>query len=58
MEQHPIAGERNKSAKLREYEVLEILGSTEFLRTLAERYGVSIVTIHQIRTGKRWRYLQ
>lgn len=52
------SGERNKSAKLTEGEVLQILALPHMtLETLAGRFGVSVFAVHAIRVGKRWRHI-
>ena len=54
---HPLAGERNKSARLTEAQAREIKASREPLLVLAARYDVSIYTVWAIRTRKRWKHL-
>lgn len=53
--QAPNAGERNRSAKLKEGDVKAIRASTEKVVACAKRFGVSIFTISAIRNRKRWR---
>jgi len=48
------AGEQHGQAKLTEEAVRAIRASTEPLRVLATRYGVSASTIANIRNGRRW----
>lgn len=50
-------GERNNLAKLTEKQVKEIIASTGPLNPLAEKYGVSAVTICKIRLGNMWKYI-
>lgn len=52
-----MRGERHVFAKLTEAQVLEIRSSTEKLKPLAERYGVCLMTISDIRNRKRWGHL-
>ena len=53
----PRRGETSNKAKLTSNQVREILQSTETLRTLADRYGVSGTAIHYIRHKRNWRHL-
>jgi Mor family transcriptional regulator len=51
-------GEKNHRAKLREYQVMEILAKREAgvpVREMAKEYGVSSVTIYAILKGESWR---
>lgn len=47
-------GEQVHNAKLTTADVIAIRASKEKLAPLAERYGVSIPTIHFARTGRNW----
>lgn len=40
--------------KLTRQQALEIYHSPDKLRDIAERYGVSHVAVHYIKTGKTW----
>lgn len=48
-----MCGERHGNCRLRKSQVLEIIASSESQKTLAERFGVSISHIGNIRTGTR-----
>ncbi len=48
-------GERVGTAKLTAEQVAEIRGSTDSLRALGERFGVSKTAIHWIRSGRNWK---
>lgn len=50
-------GEQNGGAKLKEYQVLEILQSNLSQRKLAKLYGVSRGAITGIKYGKNWKHL-
>jgi hypothetical protein len=50
-------GERMPMAKLKEYQVLQILDDHRFYREIAEDYGVDRRTIGDIKAHKRWKYL-
>jgi uncharacterized protein YjcR len=54
---HPCAGAANRSAKLTQSQAEEIRRSIGKLRDVAEKYGVSYVTVHEIRKGKKWKIL-
>jgi hypothetical protein len=51
-------GEKNSSAKLKNYEAEEILKSNEKSIILAKRYNVSITTIRDIKIRKRWKHIK
>lgn len=51
-------GEDNPRAKLTEDAVTHIRGSSETLRALAKRHGVSQAVIKSVRAGKHWRHVQ
>jgi hypothetical protein len=54
-------GEKNPAAKLTEEQVLDIIFALEEGEkplALALRYGVSVMQISRIKTGKRWKYLK
>jgi hypothetical protein len=50
-------GIKNSQAKLTEQEVLEIRKSAYSLKTLAEKYSVSISTISEVRNNKIWTHI-
>lgn len=50
-------GELNPQTKLSNNDVLEIRKSNSILRILAEKYGVNISTISNIRNGHSWKHL-
>lgn len=50
-------GDSNRMAKLTEEQVREIYPSKEPRAVLAQRYGVSVKTIDQIRSRRRWAHL-
>ena len=50
-------GENNKTAKLNDAQVRRILESRRTSEKLAEHHGVSVKTINDIRSGRRWRHL-
>ena len=50
-------GENNKTAKLTDAQVRRILESRRTSEKLAEHHGVSVKTINDIRSGRRWRHL-
>jgi hypothetical protein len=52
-----IKGEANKTAKLREEDVLAIRMSTDSNRTLGQRYGVSSTLIGYIKRRKVWTHV-
>jgi hypothetical protein len=55
--QKPLRGEKAPSARLKNDDVVEIkrqLAAGERQHALAERYGVSVTTICNINTGRRW----
>lgn len=52
-----IRGEGNVNAKLTEEAVGEIRRSDECLKVLAERYGVSMATIHNVQKYIVWKHL-
>lgn len=52
-----LCGERHKSAKLTEKQVLEIRADRGNQRILAARYGVSLTLIEKIKAGKVWAHL-
>ena len=54
---HPAFGEANGLSKLHAADIPVIGQSTLTLRALAELYGVSISTIHMVKTGRTWRAL-
>jgi len=49
------SGENNSKAKLTLLMVREILSSTEKHYVLANKYGVSISTVQDVRAGRTWR---
>lgn len=51
-------GEEIHCAKLREFQVREILMATGLNREIAARYGVTTPTIQQIRSGKKWKHVK
>lgn len=54
-------GERHGRARLTESDVQEIrglLGDGMTLRAVAARFGVSVTTIHDLKTGKTWAWLK
>ena len=54
-----FSGEGQGASKLTQYQVKEILGNgTLKQEELAQKYGVSRGHISQIKTGRRWAYLQ
>lgn len=53
-----VRGEDTSAAKLTEQDVREIRQSTDSLRKLAARYGVSWITIRNVRIGKTWTHVQ
>lgn len=50
-------GEKCGKAKLTERQALEILRSKDVGPSLAQKYGVNVSTIYNIRSGKRWAHL-
>jgi hypothetical protein len=50
---HP-SGERHPRAKLTEKQVSAIRASQDRRSVIAERYGISPLTVTDIRSGKRW----
>lgn len=50
-------GEEHHNAKLTADQVSQILASSESRFVIAERYGVSPITIWEIRAGKKWAWL-
>lgn len=48
-------GARHGMARLTEAAVREIRASTDKLKDLAERYGVTLQAVHLAKTGKSWR---
>lgn len=54
----PLHGEENPKAKLTSSLVKTIFKSKLLASTLAEKYGVSISTIHKIRQGRAWKNLK
>jgi hypothetical protein len=50
-------GIKNSQAKLTEEEVLEIRKSAYSLKTLAQKYSVSISTISEVRNNKIWTHI-
>lgn len=51
-------GERNGHAKLTENDARAIMASEESLVALAKRYGISPVSVWQVRHGKTWTHLR
>lgn len=52
-----ITGRRHPMTKLDENAVAEIRSSTEARKVLAERFGVTVRTIYQIRSAETWRHV-
>lgn len=52
-----LRGESNGRRRLSEVDVAAVRGSSESLRTLAARYGVSTTAIGKIRRGEAWRHV-
>lgn len=50
-------GERNVNVRMTEEIVREIRASTESRKVLAERYGVSTVSIDNVINGKTWKHV-
>jgi hypothetical protein len=50
-------GEKSATAKLNEYQVIEILTSRERQADIALRFGICQQTVSDIKRRKRWRYL-
>lgn len=52
-------GEKNGNAKLTDHDVLMIRQEpvNVTLREIAEKYGVSLMTVHNIRTRKSWKHI-
>jgi len=50
-------GIKNSQAKLTEKQVLEIRKSAHCLKTLAQKYSVSISTISEVRNNKIWTHI-
>jgi hypothetical protein len=48
------AGQTNAMAKLRLLQAVAIKHSSDAARTLAERFGVTVATINDIRAGRTW----
>lgn len=53
-----VRGERMGNARLTEDVVREIRFSTESLRCIARRLGVSVTAIAQVRNGKTWSHVK
>jgi hypothetical protein len=51
-------GNKHGLAKLTEDEVLVIRGSSEMLKTLAERYGVSVSAVWSAKKGPNWKHIE
>jgi len=52
-----LQGEKHPNAKLKEQDVIDIRTSSERPRALAERYGVKISTIYNIRSRVTWKHI-
>jgi HNH endonuclease len=50
-------GERHGSNKLSTEQVLAIREATGTQRDIAARFNIHYVTVHQIKSGKRWKHL-
>lgn len=50
-------GEKSHLAKLKEWQAREIKASTEPRKIVAERYGISVTTVYNIRKGILWAHL-
>jgi hypothetical protein len=55
--QRQAKGEKHGLSKLKEYQVREILKSTETNRVLGKKYHVSELTIYDIKARKTWKYV-
>lgn len=53
-----VRGDRNGNAKLSTEQAIVVRRSSDPASVLAERFGVSVGTITDIRSGKRWAHLQ
>lgn len=53
-----VPGENHSNAKLTNADVLEIRASDKTQRELAERFGVTVSSISNIRRGKSWTHLE
>jgi hypothetical protein len=51
-------GEKNASAKLKNYEAEEILKSNEKSIILAKRYNISLTTIYKIKNREMWKHIK
>lgn len=52
---NPLHGGKHPMAKLTEEQAMAIFHSTEQRNVLAERFGISPITVSDIRKGKRWK---
>ena len=52
-----LRGQAHPAARLTEKQALKIKRSTDPTKELAERYGVSIETVKNIRYRRRWKHL-
>lgn len=50
-------GEKNKSSKLKEADVLAIRNDARLLREIAKDYEVTLQAVHLIKSGKNWAHL-
>ena len=51
-------GEKNASAKLKNYEAEEILKSNEKSIILAKKYNISLTTIYKIKNREMWKHIK
>jgi len=51
-------GEKNPTAKLKNYEVEEILKSKERTTVLAKKYNISLTTIYKIKNRQKWKHIK
>jgi len=50
-------GSAHHAAKITEADAMDIRGSSETLRALSGRYGISLSALSSIRTGKTWKHI-
>jgi hypothetical protein len=54
---HKPAGEIHPNSKLTETEAIEILNSIEPYPALAAKHNISLTSIYDIKTGRKWKHL-